>query len=46
MPDVVAEEALRYRWFKTRGVPIRDSEGGIFKWFGACTGTFPGPLYC
>jgi two-component system, sensor histidine kinase and response regulator len=26
-----------YRWFKTRGVPIRDSEGGIFKWFGTCT---------
>ena len=25
-----------YRWFKTRGVPIRDSEGG-FKWFGTCT---------
>ena len=26
-----------YRWFKTRGVPIRDSGGGIFKWFGTCT---------
>jgi PAS domain S-box-containing protein len=26
-----------YRWFKTRGVPIRDAEGGIFKWFGTCT---------
>ncbi|HWE94924.1 MAG TPA: PAS domain S-box protein [Tepidisphaeraceae bacterium] len=26
-----------YRWFKTRGVPIRDSDGGIFKWFGTCT---------
>src|SRR5205823_10803906 len=26
-----------YRWFKTRGTPIRDSEGGIFKWFGTCT---------
>ncbi len=26
-----------YRWFKTRGVPIRDSEGAIFKWFGTCT---------
>jgi PAS domain S-box-containing protein len=26
-----------YRWFKTRGVPIRDSEGRIFKWFGTCT---------
>ena len=26
-----------YRWFKTRGVPIRNGEGGIFKWFGTCT---------
>jgi two-component system, sensor histidine kinase and response regulator len=26
-----------YRWFKTRGVPIRDSDGRIFKWFGSCT---------
>ena len=26
-----------YRWFKTRGVPIRDSDGHIFKWFGTCT---------
>ena len=26
-----------YRWFKTRGVPIRNTEGGIFKWFGTCT---------
>jgi PAS domain S-box-containing protein len=26
-----------YRWFKTRGVPIRDSGGGIYKWFGTCT---------
>src|SRR5216684_3002267 len=26
-----------YRWFKTRGVPIRDSAGGIVKWFGTCT---------
>src|SRR5205085_6178040 len=26
-----------YRWFKTRGVPIRDGEGHIFKWFGTCT---------
>lgn len=26
-----------YRWFKTRGVPIRDSDGRIFKWFGTCT---------
>jgi two-component system sensor histidine kinase/response regulator len=26
-----------YRWFKTRGVPIRDSEGNIVKWIGTCT---------
>jgi PAS domain S-box-containing protein len=26
-----------YGWFKTRGVPIRDSEGRIVKWFGTCT---------
>jgi PAS domain S-box-containing protein len=26
-----------YRWFKTRGVPIRASEGTICKWFGTCT---------
>jgi two-component system, sensor histidine kinase and response regulator len=26
-----------YRWFKTRGVPIRDSEGSVVKWFGTCT---------
>jgi PAS domain S-box-containing protein len=26
-----------YRWFKTRGVPIRDSKGNIVKWFGTCT---------
>ncbi len=26
-----------YRWFKTRGVPIRDSAGAVFKWFGTCT---------
>jgi PAS domain S-box-containing protein len=26
-----------HRWFKTRGVPIRDSEGKIIKWFGTCT---------
>src|SRR6266704_3023824 len=23
-----------YRWFKTRGTPIRDSEGNIANWFG------------
>jgi PAS domain S-box-containing protein len=27
----------QYRWFKTRGVPIRDGEGRIVKWFGTCT---------
>jgi two-component system sensor histidine kinase/response regulator len=26
-----------YCWFKTRGVPIRDSGGNIIKWFGTCT---------
>jgi PAS domain S-box-containing protein len=26
-----------YRWFKTRGVPIRDNSGNIVKWFGTCT---------
>ena len=26
-----------YRWFKTRGVPIRDDAGNIGKWFGTCT---------
>jgi PAS domain S-box-containing protein len=26
-----------YRWFKTRGVPIRDGNGNIIKWFGTCT---------
>src|SRR5262245_22943515 len=26
-----------YRWFKTRGVPIRDGSGTIVKWFGTCT---------
>jgi PAS domain S-box-containing protein len=26
-----------YGWFKTRGVPIRDSEERIVKWFGTCT---------
>jgi len=27
----------RYRWFKTRGVPLRDGNGAILKWFGTCT---------
>ncbi len=26
-----------YRWFKTRGVPIRDDSGKITYWFGTCT---------
>jgi PAS domain S-box-containing protein len=26
-----------YRWFKTRGVPIRDGDGKVVKWFGSCT---------
>jgi len=26
-----------YGWFKTRGTPIRDTEGRIVKWFGTCT---------
>jgi two-component system sensor histidine kinase/response regulator len=26
-----------YRWFKTRGVPIRDSGGDVYQWFGTCT---------
>jgi PAS domain S-box-containing protein len=26
-----------YGWFKTRGVPIRDSKGDIVKWFVSCT---------
>ena len=26
-----------YRWFKTRGTPIRDGGGNIVKWFGTCT---------
>jgi PAS domain S-box-containing protein len=33
-----------YRWFKTRGVPISDSAGGIFKWFGTCTDITDGKL--
>lgn len=26
-----------YRWFKTRGTPLRDPRGGILRWFGTCT---------
>ena len=26
-----------YRWFKTRGVPIRDASGQISIWYGTCT---------
>jgi len=26
-----------YRWWLTRGVPIRDTNGNILKWFGTCT---------
>ncbi|QJX01189.1 Chemotaxis protein methyltransferase CheR [Frigoriglobus tundricola] len=26
-----------YRWFQTRGVPVRDDLGRIAKWFGTCT---------
>ncbi len=33
-----------YRWFKTRGVPIRDSEGRNRKWFGTCTDITDGKL--
>ena len=26
-----------YRWFKTRGIPVRDAENKIVRWFGTCT---------
>ncbi len=26
-----------YRWFKTRGVPMKDHEGNILNWYGTCT---------
>src|SRR5439155_8879822 len=26
-----------YRWFKTRGTPIRDNAGRVVQWFGTCT---------
>src|SRR5207248_4249783 len=33
----VRNKGGEYRWFKTRGVPIRDTGGNIVKWFGTCT---------
>jgi len=27
----------QYRWFKTRGAPVRDANGKIIYWFGTCT---------
>lgn len=27
----------QYRWFKTRGVPIKDETGKILTWYGTCT---------
>ena len=30
-----------YRWFRARGVPIRDGAGIICKWFGTCTASRP-----
>jgi PAS domain S-box-containing protein len=26
-----------YRWFKTRGTPVRETTGEIVRWFGTCT---------
>ncbi len=26
-----------WRWFKVRGVPMKDGEGNVMKWFGTCT---------
>jgi len=26
-----------YRWFRSRAVPIRDSQGSIVKWYGTCS---------
>src|ERR1041385_1927371 len=33
----IRHKGREYRWFKTRGVPIRDTGGNIVKWFGTCT---------
>ncbi len=27
----------QYRWFKTRGVPVRDERGNVTHWYGTCT---------
>src|SRR4029077_5233647 len=27
----------QYRWFLTRGLPLRDAQGHILKWYGTCT---------
>jgi PAS domain S-box-containing protein len=27
----------QYRWFRARAVPLRDSKGGIVKWYGTCS---------
>src|SRR4051812_44846954 len=36
-PGLLATCDGAYRWFKTRGVPVRDGGGNIVKWFGTCT---------
>src|SRR5437773_1478980 len=33
----VRHKGGHYRWFKTRGVPIKGTGGNIVKWFGTCT---------
>jgi len=27
----------QYRWFRARAVPLRDTQGGILKWYGTCS---------
>ena len=27
----------KYRWFRARAVPLRDQDGAILKWYGACS---------